>query len=195
MPNGKLRGALFGALVMTFCSASADDDTAAAWPERFGFGTPASAAEIAAWDRDIQPDGRGLPPGSGSVAEGRDIYAAKCAVCHGATGVEGPNDRLVRAAGEGFPRGDDPDSWQQRTIGNYWPYATTVFDYVWRSMPQNMPGSLSADDVYSLTAYLLALNEIVPESARLNADNLADIRMPARDQFTPDDRLQYTEVH
>jgi len=139
----------------------------AAWPERFGFGREASAQEIDAWNRDVRPDGEGLPSGSGSVSEGEAIYAAQCAVCHGRTGVEGPNDRLVRRPGEEFPRGDDPNSWQQRNIGNYWPYATTLFDYVWRSMPQNIPGSLSADEVYALTAYLLWLrehNDAVPVS-------------------------------
>lgn len=170
-------------------------DTVGDQPARFGFGRPATKAEIAAWDRDVRPDGEGLPAGSGRVGDGAQIYAAKCAVCHGATGVEGPNDRLVRAADEGFPRGDDANSWQQRTIGNYWPYATTVFDYIWRSMPQNMPGSLTADEVYALTAYLLWRNGIVEESADLNATNLADILMPARDQFNTDDRLDYTEVH
>lgn len=164
-------------------------------PERFGFGKPASEAEIAAWDRDVRPDGKGLPAGSGQVDDGAQIYAAKCAVCHGATGVEGPNDRLVKSANEDFPRGDDPDSWQHRTIGNYWPYATTVFDYIWRSMPQNMPGSLTADEVYALTAYLLWRNGIVAEDARLDASNLAAIVMPARDEFQTDDRLKYTEVH
>lgn len=165
-----------------------------AWPERFGFGRAASPHEIDAWDRDVRPDGAGLPSGSGSVAEGEAIYAAKCAVCHGKTGIEGPNDRLVKKPDEGFPRGDDPASWQQRTIGNYWPYATTLYDYVWRSMPQNVPGSLSADEVYALTAYLLWLNDIVAADERLDERNLATIEMPARDQFKPDDRLGYTEV-
>ncbi len=164
-------------------------------PARFGFGQPATEAEIAAWDRDIRPNGDGLPAGSGQVSDGETIYAAKCAVCHGATGIEGPNDRLVRSADEGFPRGDDPNSWQHRTIGNYWPYATTVFDYIWRSMPQNVPGSLTADEVYALTAFLLWRNGILGEDARLDASNLSDIVMPARDEFRADDRLSHIEVH
>ena len=164
-------------------------------PERFGFGRAAAAAEIAAWDIDVKPDGAGLPPGSGTVAGGAAIYAARCAVCHGRTGVEGPNDRLVARPGERFPAGDDPDSWQKRTIGNYWPFASTVFDYVRRSMPQNLPGSLQDDEVYALTAYLLYLNGIVPEDAVMDAETLADIRMPAQGNFHADDRLDHTEVH
>ncbi|MEM7500955.1 MAG: c-type cytochrome [Pseudomonadota bacterium] len=170
-------------------------ETAAGHPERFGFGHPATEAEIAAWDRDIRPNGDGLPAGSGQAGDGEAIYAAKCAVCHGATGVEGPNDRLVRGPDEGFPRGDDPNSWQHRTIGNYWPYATTVFDYIWRSMPQNVPGSLTADEVYALTAFLLWRNGIIGEGEQLDANNLADIVMPARDEFKADDRLGHSGVH
>ncbi len=177
---------------LAFVPAAADE---AAAPKRFGFGRVATPEEIAAWAIDVPPDGSGLPAGSGSVAEGKPIYAAKCAVCHGRTGVEGPNDRLVARPGEGFPTGASPDSWTSRTIGNYWPYATTVFDYIRRSMPQNLPGSLQDDEVYALTAYLLFLNGIVPEDAVMNADTLMDIRMPAQGNFRTDDRLDYLEVH
>ena len=173
-------------------AAAADEATDSG---RLGFGRAAEPAEIAAWDIDVMPDGTGLPAGSGSVAQGAVLYAAQCAVCHGRTGVEGPNDRLVAEPGEDFPAGDDPDSWRKRTIGNYWPFATTVFDYVRRSMPQNLPGSLQDDEVYALTAYLLFLNRIVPEDTVLDAATLADIRMPARGNFKPDDRLERTEVH
>jgi cytochrome c len=124
------------------------------------------------------------------------VYAAKCAVCHGKTGVEGPNDRLVvNSADESFPDAGDADTWRHRTIGNYWPYATTLFDYVLRSMPMNVPGSLDADEVYALTAYLLYLNHIVAADTTLNAANLAQVEMPARDRFVPDDRQDYGEVH
>lgn len=173
--------------------ANAADD--AAWPESFGIGRDATAAEIAAWDRDVRPDGHGLPAGSGTVEEGELIYAAKCAVCHGKTGVEGPNDRLVRHPGEGFPDGGSAESWTGRTIGNYWPYATTVFDYILRSMPQNIPGSLADNEVYALTAYLLWRNGIVAEDTRLDARALAAVKMPARDEFHADDRLEFKEVH
>ena len=178
-------------LGVTSASASADD----AWPERFGFGHEATPAEIAAFDIDILPDGTGLPEGSGSASEGAAIYAVKCAVCHGATGVEGPNDRLVARPDEGFPSGTDANSFTGRTIGNYWPYAPTVFDYVRRSMPQTQPGSLTNDEVYALTAWLLWRNKLIEEDTELTAASLSEIEMPARDQFHPDDRLDYTEVH
>jgi len=159
----------------------------------FGFGHRATATEIAAWDIDVRPDGTGLPPGSGTVAQGSRIYAARCAACHGATGVEGPNDRLVgRIEGDAFPFGNDTS--QVETIGNYWPYATTVFDYIRRAMPYEAPGSLSADEVYSLTAYLLFLNEIVPQEAAMDASTLPAVRMPARDRFVPDDRQGGPEI-
>ena len=189
----RLPGLLLATLTLLVAlPALAQDSTG---PERFGFGRPATAAEVAAWDIDIMPDGAGLPDGSGSAADGESIYAAKCAVCHGATGVEGPNDRLVARPGEGFPAGDDPDSWNSRTIGNYWPYASTLFDYIRRAMPQNIPGSLTDDEVYALTAYLLYLNRIIPEDAVMDAGTLADIRMPAQGNFHPDDRLEHREVH
>ena len=165
-------------------------------PERFGFGAPASAEDIAAVDIDIKPDGKALPPGSGTVTEGEVLYNAKCAVCHGIEGVGMPNDRLVvHSPEESFPDAADVDTWRHRTIGNYWPYATTVFDYIRRSMPMNLPGSLDADEVYSLTAYLLYLNHIVPEDIELDATTLAQIEMPARNRFVPDDRQKYREVH
>ncbi len=165
-------------------------------PDSFGFGKTATAAEIAAWDIDVKPDGQGLPAGSGTVDEGEALYVAQCAVCHGKTGVEGPNDRLVvHSADESFPDARDVDTWRHRTIGNYWPYATTLFDYIRRSMPMNMPGSLEANEVYALTAYLLHLNHIVAAGTQLDATTLTHIEMPARNLFIPDDRQKYREVH
>ncbi|TDJ11084.1 MAG: cytochrome c [Gammaproteobacteria bacterium] len=165
-------------------------------PQTYGIGRTATAAEIAAWDIDIKPDGKALPPGSGTVAEGEAIYVAQCAVCHGKEGGGGPNDRLVvHSAEEPFPDASNEDTWRHRTIGNYWPYATTVFDYIRRSMPMNLPGSLQADEVYALTAYLLHLNHIVPADAELDANTLAQVEMPARHRFVPDDRHKYREVH
>lgn len=164
--------------------------------QEFGFGRPASDDEIAAWDIDVLPDGEGLPEGSGSVADGKILYDAQCAVCHGATGVEGPNDRLVvQSPDEPHPDASDVNAWQHRTIGNYWPYATTLYDYIRRSMPMNVPGSLDANQVYALTAYLLHLNHIVDADAVLDQESLADIHMPARDRFVMDDRHEYQEVH
>ena len=162
----------------------------------YGFGSPATAEEIAAWDIDVMPDGEGLPPGRGTAGEGAEIYAVQCAACHGFNGEGGLNDRLVaHPSGEAFPDASDPDSGQHRTIGNYWPYATTVFDYIRRSMPFNLPGSLEDDEVYALTAHLLYLNNIIPEDAEMNAETLPKVEMPARGKFIVDDRQNYKEVH
>lgn len=150
-------------------------------PESFGFGAEASAARIAMWDIDVRPDGAGLPPGSGTVEEGRTVYLTYCAACHGATGVEGPNDRLV-----------DSEQWDlvptTRTVGNYWPYATTLYDYIRKAMPQLTPGILTDDQNYAVIAYILYLNEIVGEDAVMNAETLPAVVMPARDKFVVDDR-------
>jgi len=153
----------------------------AAAPDHFDFGTPASADRVALWDITVMPDGEGLPPGTGTVAEGEQVYMVQCIACHGPTGTEGPYDRLV---------GTDP--WEQwpvnRAIGNYWPYATTLYDYIRRAMPQLTPGSLTADQTYAVIAYLLHLNGIVEEDAEMNATTLSQVRMPARDKFVVDNR-------
>lgn len=160
-------------------------------PTRLGIGRAATPDEIAARDIDIMPDGRGLPAGRGTSAEGAVIYAAKCAACHGATGREGPNDVLVgREPRTGFPFSDDPKL--PRTIGNYWPYATTVFDYVRRAMPTTAPGSLSNDEVYALTAFLLHANELIAADAVMDKTTLAAVVMPARKHFVTDTRRQST---
>jgi cytochrome c len=138
--------------------------------------------EIKAWDFAIGPDGKELPPGSGSAAEGAKVYAAQCAGCHGKTGKEGPNDVLV--GGQGTLNTAKP----VKTVGSYWPYATTVWDYINRAMPYNKPGSLSASEVYSLTAYLLSLNGIIKEDAVLNAKTLPQVQMPNRNGFIGDPR-------
>lgn len=140
-------------------------------------GTPLSADAIAKWDRTIFPDGRGLPPGRGSAKEGRVIYEQKCARCHGEHGEGATAEELV---GEPKPPSADNPS---KAIGSYWPYATTIFDFVRRSMPPAAPGSLSADETYAVTAYLLAANAIIPEGAEMNAKTLAAVRMPNRDGF------------
>jgi cytochrome c len=156
-------------------------------PERFGFGTPATEARVAAWDIDVKPDGEGLPAGRGSVAEGETVYRAQCAACHGVTGTEGPNDRLVGTA--------PWDQWpQERGVGNYWPYATTLFDYVSKAMPQMAPGTLTADQTYAVIAYVLFMNGLVPADAVMSAETLAAVVMPARDKFVPDDRRGGVEV-
>ena len=156
-------------------------------PDRFGFGAAASQARVALWDIDVKPDGEGLPPGSGSVEEGRVLYEVQCVACHGPTGAEGPNDRLV-------PAGEWRQWPQGRTVGGYWPYATTLFDYVRRAMPQATPGSLSDDEVYAVSAYVLHLNGLLPADATLDSASLAAVEMPARDRFVPDDRRGGPEV-
>jgi mono/diheme cytochrome c family protein len=156
-------------------------------PATFGIGRPATPAEISALDIDIGPDGAGLPPGRGTSADGAPIYAARCAGCHGKTGKEGPNDVLVgRLPGDAFPFARDPRA--PKTIGSYWPYATTVFDYIRRAMPPDAPGSLKDEEVYALVAYLLVQNELVPADAVIDAASLPKVKMPARDHFVPDKR-------
>jgi cytochrome c len=149
----------------------------------FGFGRPATAADIAAINIDVRADGAGLPSGSGTAAQGASIFADKCAACHGANG-EGSTVA---------PKLVDPTPFQvgvtAPTIGNYWPYATTVWDYINRAMPFNAPGSLSADEVYAVTAYLLAQNQIIGENEEMNATSLAAVKMPNANGFTsPDPR-------
>lgn len=159
-------------------------------PERWGFGRAATPAEIARLDIDVMPDGRGLPPGHGSPAEGAEVYRARCAVCHGADGEGTPAGVALvgRTPGDVFDFGTAAGADRTRTIGNYWPHATTLFDYIRRAMPFDRPGSLSDDEVYAVSAYLLHRNEIVPADAVLDASTLFRVRMPARDRFVPDDR-------
>ena len=158
-------------------------------PDRFGFGAPADEARVARWDRDVGPDGAGLPPGQGTAAQGAVVFLTRCVACHGVTGTEGPNDVLV--GGEPWGETDPP---RRRTIGNYWPYATTLFDYITRAMPQNDPGSLTADETYAVIAWLLAQNGLVSGDAAMDAEALAAVQMPARHRFVPDDRRGGPEV-
>jgi cytochrome c len=156
-------------------------------PATWGIGRAATPAEIGPLDIDIGPDGAGLPAGRGTAADGAPIYAARCASCHGKTGKEGPNDALVgRLPGDAFNFARDPRA--PKTIGSYWPYATTVFDYIRRAMPPDKPGSLTDVEVYNLTAFLLAANELIPADAVVDAASLPKVKMPARDHFVPDTR-------
>ncbi len=163
--------------------------------EFFNFGRTATIEEIKEWDLDVSPDGTGLPEGTGTVEEGEILYTSKCLFCHGVNGEGGINERLVSRAGEQFPDEDVACGFECRTIGNYWPYATTLYDYILRSMPMNAPGSLTNDEVYSISAYLLYLNRIISEDTQLNAENLKNIVMPARDKFINDDRLNFKIAH
>jgi len=152
-----------------------------------GIGRTATADEIKAIDIDVMPDGRGLPPGRGTVAEGAAVYAAKCQSCHGKDGVGGTFDRLVSTdSGPNFNFATDPKL--VKTVGNYWPYATTLFDYTQRAMPFTQPGTLAPNETYALTAYILSLNKIVPAEAVIDATTLPKVVMPSKNRFVMDNR-------
>jgi mono/diheme cytochrome c family protein len=144
------------------------------------FGRPATPAEIALWDIDVRPDGTGLPAGSGGASQGAVIFSENCAGCHGAGGEGGIGGPLV--GGMGSLASDHP----VKTVGSFWPYATTLFDYVRRAMPYPAPGTLSNDEAYAVTAYVLALNGIVASDAVLDRKTLPRVLMPNRDGFVPD---------
>ena len=141
-------------------------------------GKPISPEDLASWDISIGPDGAGLPPGSGTVKQGEAVFVAKCQACHGEKGAGTPNDRLV--GGQGSLPGDKPPV---KTVGSYWPYATTLFDYIRRAMPFNESKSLTNDEVYGVVAYLLNLNGVIPEGDTMNAQSLPKVVMPNRDGF------------
>ena len=149
----------------------------AAQAEGPGLGKPLSAADLAPWDISVMPDGSGLPPGSGTAAQGAQIYTQKCVACHGEKGVGGSASGLI-------PKGPITSiNGGEKTIGNFWPYASTLFDYIRRAMPWQQPKSLTNDEVYALTAYILALNKIIDDGAGLDAGTLAKIKMPNREGF------------
>ena len=148
----------------------------------YGIGRTATAAEIAGWNIDIGRDGANLPPGSGSVAHGHELFDQQCVACHGEKAEGGVGDRLV--GGQGTIATSKPI----KTVGSYWPYAPTLFDYIRRAMPQNAPQSLSNDDVYAVSAYILHLNGLLPADATLDARALSAIKMPNRSMFTGDPR-------
>lgn len=177
-------------LLLVVGACGAGNDAVASGAPRFGLGQPAADSAVSTMDHDVAPDGSGLPPGRGSALEGATLYAAQCASCHGQRG-EGMAPAFPALVGrdpkaEGFAFASDPKL--VKTIGNYWPRATTLFDYIKRAMPLTAPGSLTDDEVYALSAYLLAANDVIPDSATLDAAALRAIRMPARDRFVPDDR-------
>jgi cytochrome c len=175
---------LIGCAVLSGAACRSEGQTAA----RYGVGRPATRAEIAAWDIDVNPSGAGLPAGRGTAADGARVFAAKCAACHGANGeglAAGP-PLVGREPREGFPFGQSLK--YTRTVGNYWPYATTLYDYINRAMPATAPGSLSAHEIYGVVAWILSQNEIIAPTAVMNAASLPRVRMPAGDRFVPDDR-------
>ena len=172
---------LLAATTFLLCWTTSDAGAA----ERFDFGLTPTRAEIAAIDIDIMPDGRGLPPGSGNAVLGRAIYDAKCAACHGAE-LEGISEAGAAALIGG--RGSIGTPRTKKTVESFWPYATTLFDYVRRAMPFNEPGSLSDAEVYALSAYILYRGNIIGEKDEMNAGTLAKVKMPNRDGFVPDAR-------
>src|SRR5689334_7986765 len=141
-----------------------------------------SAERLKAIDIEITPDGKGLPSGSGTAAAGKDVYTRRCETCHGPTGKEGPQDILV--GGEGSLKTARP----LKTVGSYWPYATTLWDYIRRAMPFDHPGTMTVDDIYAVTAYVLFMNGVVAEQETLDKATLAQIKMPNRDGFVADPR-------
>jgi mono/diheme cytochrome c family protein len=175
MPMRELQVAAFAVLAL----ASATPVQA---QSSYGIGRPATAAEIAGWNIDVDSRGNNLPAGSGSVGHGREVFAQQCAACHGAAGEGGVGDRL--AGGQGTLATAKP----VRTVGSYWPYAPTLFDYIRRAMPQNAPQSLSNDDVYAVSAYILNLNGLLPADATLDSKTLGAIKMPNRSMFSGDPR-------
>ena len=173
MARGVRGASLAATIVALTTSAALAADIA---PPKFG--RPATPDEVTKADISIPPDGRGLPPGSGSVAQGAQIFAAKCAACHGANGEGTPNgDRLV--GGIGTLATANPI----KTVSSYWPYATTLFDYIRRAMPITNPQSLQNDEVYAVAAYILSIDNIVPKDAVLDAQSLPKVQMPNRNGF------------
>lgn len=173
--------ALLGGLALgAFCTVGT-----LAYAGKFDFGTTPTAEEIAAIDIDAMPDGRGLPKGSGTAVQGKEVYAGNCAACHGEN-LEGikemGGDRLI--GGRDSLATDKP----LKTVESYWPYAPSVFDYIKRAMPFNAPGSLSDDEVYAVTAYILHRANIIKEDEEMNADTLTKVEMPNKDGFIPDPR-------
>src|SRR3954452_1596918 len=157
-------------------------------PRPYGIGRAATPAETAGWNIDIDREGHNLPPGSGSVGHGREVFAQQCAACHGAEGEGGIGDRL--AGGQGTLATPKP----VRTVGSYWPYAPTLFDYIRRAMPQNAPQSLSNDDVYAVSAYILNLNWLLAAGATLDAKTLPAVKMPNTSMFVSDPRPDVTNA-
>ena len=176
----KLKGARTGSAALLVAALLVAPPAEA--QSKFKLGRAATPAEIAAWNIDIAPDGKNLPPGSGTVTRGRDIFNTQCAACHGMKGEGGIAERL--SGGRGTLGTPSPVF----SVGSFWPYATTLFDYIRRAMPLNAPQSLPSDDVYSVAGYVLFLNDLMPETASVDAKVLTEFRMPNRDGFISDPR-------
>jgi S-disulfanyl-L-cysteine oxidoreductase SoxD len=177
MGRWTMRNLPVGSLLMLFATGAL-----CAQSPKYGVGRTPSPDEIRQWDISVSPDGTGLPEGSGTALQGKEVYANRCAKCHGAKG-EG-RDSVAVAGGVGTLNSPKP----LRTVGSYWPYATTIWDYVNRAMPFNNPGMLSHEQVYAVTAYILFLNGIVSENAVMDAHSLPKVQMPNRNGFVADPR-------
>jgi cytochrome c len=170
--------------VVLLVSACLISTAAVAGDGKLLLGRPATPEEVKAWDIDIRPDGQGLPVGKGTVSDGEQIYVEQCAVCHGDFG-EGVDRWPVLAGGKGTLTSDNP----VKTVGSYWPYLSTVYDYIKRAMPFGNAQSLSDDDIYALTAYILYLNDVVSdESFELSDKNFDSIKLPNVENFVSDGR-------
>jgi len=180
------------ALAIACAPQPRDASVGAGLPANLGLGRAATAAEVAAVDVEIGPDGAGLPPGSGTPEQGKSVYLMNCATCHGNAGEGRPPlaPQLIGGPRGSFNFANDPT--MTRTIGNYWPYATTVFDYVRRAMPFGAPRSLTNDQYYAVTAYLLEREGIIQPGTVIDAKSLPAIQMPARAHFVRDDRAGST---
>src|SRR5688572_20963358 len=180
------RSAALAALlaVMTGCATTESTEPAQSLGKGPGLGQPVSAAKIAAIDIVIPPSGAGLPPGGGDARAGAKVYAAKCESCHGAKGAGKPADPLVGG------KGTLASANAVRTVGSYWPHATTLFDYTRRAMPVTAPRTLTNDEVYAVTAYVLFINGIIGESETMNSQTLPAVKMPNRDGFIDHSRMR-----
>lgn len=181
---------LAAVVALSACSSSdgAGGNSPGERPSTYGLGTAATAEQIAAIDIDVNPTGAGLPAGEGTAATGAVVYAQKCAVCHGpkGEGIE-KNPKLIgREPPPGFAFATDVKA--PKTIGNYWAYSTTLYDYIHRTMPMSAPGSLTPSEVYGVVAYLLAENGIITPTLSIDAKSLPAVKMPAQPHLVPDNR-------
>ena len=182
MAIARNRFAAVAGLVGLLCVAQGFSAAMAAQSPTFGVGHAPNPDQLKQIDIDVTPDGKGLLPGSGTAAKGKDVYTRRCETCHGPSGTEGPQDAI--AGGKGSLATQKP----QKTVGSYWPYATTLWDYINRAMPFDHPSTLTPDEVYSATAYVLFLNGIVGEQDPLTETTLPKVRMPNRNGFVVDPR-------